>query len=115
MRAALTLLAAFPNLALAAAPRSLAELADFAIALTQNAILPVVFIIAFVLMVYGILNYFFFKGPSPEARQEGLKLILYGIGAFVFMVTFFGLVSLFLRVIQNDTVPVAPPPVVTPP
>ena len=111
----LVLLALFPSFAHAAAPGSLRELAAFVVTMTNTVVTPIVFAVAFVLVVYGLVQFFFLKGPDPEARKEGLDLALWGLVAFMFMLTFFGLVNLFVAVIEGREVVPIGTQVTTPP
>ena len=59
-----------------------------------NAILvPVLFAIAFIVFLYGIASKYIFSGGDPEKVKEGHKLILWGLIAFVVMISVWGLVN----------------------
>ena len=59
-----------------------------------NAILvPVLFAVAFIMFLYGIANAYIFSHGDATKVAEGHKLILWGIIAFVVMISVWGLVN----------------------
>ncbi len=59
-----------------------------------NAVLvPVLFALAFLVFLYGIVKAYIFSEGDPERVKEGHKLILWGIIGFVVMISLWGLVN----------------------
>lgn len=56
-------------------------------------LVPVLFAIAFIVFLYGIVSKYIFSHGDPEKTKEGHKLILWGIIAFVVMISLWGLVN----------------------
>ena len=62
-----------------------------------NAILvPFIFAIAFIVFIWGIFQYFILGGANEEAREKGKSLAIWGLIAFVVMVSIWGIVNLFV-------------------
>lgn len=61
---------------------------------TVNSVLvPVLFAVAFIVFLYGIAKAYIFSVGEPEEVKKGHKLILWGIVAFVVMISIWGLVN----------------------
>lgn len=56
-------------------------------------LVPVLFAIAFIVFLYGIVAKYIFSHGDPEKVKEGHKLILWGLVAFVVMISLWGLVN----------------------
>ena len=61
--------------------------------LINNVLVPVLFAIAFIVFLYGIAKAYIFSGGDPEKVSEGHRLLLWGIIAFVVMISIWGLVN----------------------
>ncbi|MFA6519795.1 MAG: hypothetical protein WCT41_03185 [Candidatus Paceibacterota bacterium] len=61
--------------------------------LINNVLVPVLFAIAFIVFLYGIAKAYIFSGGDPAKVSEGHKLLLWGIIAFVVMISVWGLVN----------------------
>ena len=62
-----------------------------------NAILvPFIFAIAFIVFIWGMFQYFILGGANEEAREKGKSLAIWGLIAFVVMVSIWGIVNLFV-------------------
>ena len=59
----------------------------------NNVLVPVLFAIAFIVFLYGIARAYIFSGGDPAKVAEGHKLLLWGIIAFVVMISIWGLVN----------------------
>jgi heme/copper-type cytochrome/quinol oxidase subunit 2 len=63
----------------------------------NDTLVYLVFALAFVLLLFGILKYFFSLGSNAdEKRQEGKKFIAWGIIALVIMITVWGIVNVLV-------------------
>ncbi len=61
--------------------------------LINSVFVPVLFAIAFIVFLYGITKAYIFSHGEPGEVEKGHKLILWGIIAFVVMVSLWGLVN----------------------
>ncbi|HVB19987.1 MAG TPA: pilin [Candidatus Paceibacterota bacterium] len=61
--------------------------------LINGVLVPVLFAVAFIVFLYGIAKAYIFSGGDPEKVSQGHKLLLWGIIAFVVMVSIWGLVN----------------------
>lgn len=61
--------------------------------LINNVLVPVLFAIAFIVFLYGIARAYIFSGGDSEKVAEGHKLLMWGIIAFVVMISIWGIVN----------------------
>lgn len=96
----LAVMTLFPGIALA---QSIADggtggdLGQFGLDIVEfinDVLVPFVFAVALLLFIYGVFLYFFLGGGDDEKRKTGKNYMLYGIGAFVVMVSVWGIVNL---------------------
>jgi hypothetical protein len=66
-------------------------------------IVPVVFALAFIVFLWGIYSTFIAGATNDEKRQEGQKLVLYGLIGFVLMFSVWGLVNLLVGTLGFNT------------
>ncbi|MBI2025401.1 hypothetical protein HYT04_01275 [Candidatus Kaiserbacteria bacterium] len=59
----------------------------------NNVLVPVLFAVAFIVLLYGIVLKYIFSHGDPEKVSEGHKVILWGLVAFVVMISIWGLVN----------------------
>lgn len=59
----------------------------------NNVLVPVLFAVAFIVFLYGIARAYIFSYGETEKVSEGHKLILWGLVAFVVMISVWGLVN----------------------
>jgi len=59
----------------------------------NNVLVPVLFAIAFIVFLYGIARAYIFSGGDPERVKEGHRLLLWGVIAFVVMISLWGIVN----------------------
>ncbi|OGG68916.1 hypothetical protein A3C95_00660 [Candidatus Kaiserbacteria bacterium RIFCSPHIGHO2_02_FULL_56_30] len=72
---------------------------DWAQSLVDGAniiIIPLLFAIAFLSFVWGILKYFFLNPDSEEERRQGKQFILWGILGMVLLFSVWGVVYILL-------------------
>ncbi len=75
----------------------------------NGVLVPLVFAIAFIVFIWGVFTYFILSGGNAEKREEGQKLMLYGIVGFFVMVAVWGLVNILLGTFQlNNNIPSLP-------
>lgn len=59
----------------------------------NGVLVPVVFALAFIVFLYGIAKAYIFSAGEPEEVAKGHKLLMWGIIAFVVMLSLWGLVN----------------------
>ena len=60
-------------------------------------LLPIIFSIALLFFLVNAARYFIIEGADSEGREKAKKLALYGIGAFVFLVSIWGIVNMLVN------------------
>jgi len=60
----------------------------------NNAIIPFILGIAFLIFVFGMFQYFIAGGANEEAREKGKNLLIYAILGFVLIIIFWGIINL---------------------
>ena len=68
----------------------------------DGTIVPVIFAIAFIVFLWGMVQYFIMGANSEEKRAAGKNLILWGIIAFVVMISIWGIVKIFTNTLGFD-------------
>ncbi len=66
------------------------------IGLINIVIVPVIFALAFLVFIWGIVKYFFIHGGDEKKRDEGRQFILWGILGIVVLLSVWGFVNLLL-------------------
>ncbi len=59
-------------------------------------LIPFLFSIALLFFLINAARYFILKGANESDREKARTLALYGIGAFVILVSFWGIVNMFV-------------------
>jgi succinate dehydrogenase/fumarate reductase cytochrome b subunit len=81
-----------PNLALAQS--SLQNALSGALTFIDGVLIPFLFGVAFLFFIVNIVRYLVLDGGNEDARDNAKNLALYGFGAFVFLIIFWGIVNL---------------------
>lgn len=66
------------------------------IGIVNVVIVPVIFALAFLVFIWGVLNYFVIHGGDEKKREEGRQFVLWGILGMVLLFSVWGVVSLLL-------------------
>lgn len=74
-----------------------AQLVNSLVKLVDVAVMPLLYALAFLLFLIGMVRFFFMGGE--EARQKGRAFMLWGIIGFVVLFSVWGIVRLFLEVL----------------
>jgi NADH:ubiquinone oxidoreductase subunit 2 (subunit N) len=90
---------ALPLLAFAQV-RNITDAANLITGIINNVLVPLIFAVAFVVFIWGVFTYFIASGDNDEKRENGKKLMLYGIVGFFLMVSVWGLVNILLGTVQ---------------
>lgn len=102
---------AFPFFAFAQSVNSVQDLASFIINLINNVATPLIFALAFIVFIWGIVRYFIFGGHDPAKQKEGRMLMIWGIVGFAVMLSVWGLVHILTGTVGLNNTQVLPPPV----
>lgn len=89
-------------LPLIAQARSFQDLLTNTLAFLNNTVIPFLIGIAFLFFVFNAIRFFVFNGTNQEGREKAKALALYGILAFVLIITFWGIVRMFSSSIGLD-------------
>lgn len=68
----------------------------------NNVLLPILFSLALLFFLINVARYFIIKGANDADRAKARVLALYGIGAFVFLVSIWGIVNMFVSGLGID-------------
>lgn len=90
---AAVLLATTPHLA-AAQAGSLQGFFTNLLIFIDGTLIPFLIGIAFLFLAINVVRYFIIGGSSEEGREKAKSLAIYGVGAFVFILIFWGIVNL---------------------
>lgn len=76
----------------------------------NNTVVPLFFALAFLFFLVNVVRYFIIGGANEDARKKARLLALWGIIAFVLMVSIWGIVNLLVVDfgIENYSWPVCP-------
>ena len=66
------------------------------IGVINTVIVPLIFALAFVVFIWGVINYFFLHGGDEAKRSEGRQFIGWGILGMVVLLSVWGIVNLLL-------------------
>lgn len=62
----------------------------------NSIVIPFILAIAFIVFVVNVVRFFILGGASDEGQKNAKNLALYGIGAFVFILSFWGIVNMLI-------------------
>ena len=68
----------------------------------NGTLIPFLFALALLFFIYNAAKYFIIGGGDPGAREKARTLALYGIAAFVLLVSIWGIVNLLSRSLGID-------------
>lgn len=66
------------------------------IGVLNTIIVPLIFTLAFLVFIWGVVSYFFLHGGEDTKREEGRQFILWGILGMVVLFSVWGLVNMLL-------------------
>ena len=69
---------------------------DSIINFINSYVMPLILAIAFIFLVWGIIQYFVIGGANDEAKVKGKSLIIYAIVGFVIILSFYGIVNILV-------------------
>lgn len=77
-----------------------AQLVQQIVVLVDGTVVPLIYALAFILFLIGIVRYFF-MGDSDEARAKGKQFMLWSIIGFVVLFSVWGIVRLLLTILPG--------------
>lgn len=66
------------------------------IGIMNNVIVPLIFALAFLVFVWGVVKYIFLHGGEDKERQAGRQFMLWGVLGLVILFSVWGLVNILL-------------------
>ncbi|MHB8660722.1 MAG: hypothetical protein ACYC75_02170 [Minisyncoccota bacterium] len=66
------------------------------IGVLSTVVAPVIFTLAFLVFIWGVINYFFLHGGEEGKREEGRQFILWGIIGMVVLFSVWGILWILL-------------------
>lgn len=76
------------------------EFVDSIVGLLNTAVVPVIFALAFLSLIWGVLKYFVFNANNETKREEGRRFILWGLVGMAVLFSVWGLVALLLSTLN---------------
>ncbi len=73
---------------------NISDVGQFIINLINGVFVPVIFALAFIVLLWGLFQAFIIGANDETAKGKGKHLIMYGIGGLVIMLTIWGLVHI---------------------
>ena len=67
-----------------------------------DALVPIIFAVAFIVFIWGMFRYFIAGGADEEKRKQGRDLAIWGIVAMAIMFSVWGLVKIVTNTIPGD-------------
>lgn len=112
----LTVSLAAPLLALADGinQKPLQGYANSIIDIINNALVPLLIAVAFIVFLFGVYKYFIAGAEKDTEREEGRKFVLYGIIGFVIILSVWGLVAIVKNTFNLTTSSNPTPPTFQP-
>jgi hypothetical protein len=98
------------GLSMAASPTGLQEVLPALLQFFDAYLIPFMLGIAFLVFVWNAIKFFVVKGSTEEGRENAKSLAIYSIAAFVFILSFWGIINIFTNGLgldncNNDVVP----------
>jgi len=63
----------------------------------NNVLLPFLFALALLFFMYNAFRFFILEGDEKDGREKAKRMALYGVLAFVFLVSIWGIVNLLVN------------------
>lgn len=76
------------------------EIVDGPITTLGNAIVSLLYALAFILVLIGIFRFFFLEG-GEEGRDKGKKLIIWGLFGLVILFSLWGIIQVLLNTLKS--------------
>jgi hypothetical protein len=66
-------------------------------AFLNSAVMPFILAVAFLVFVFNTVRFFVVQGHTEDGRKNAKYLAIYSLGAFVFLLSFWGIVNIVVR------------------
>jgi hypothetical protein len=73
---------------------TITEIVTSIINLINNVLVPLVFAVAFIFFLFGVVQYLIIGAANAEKRKTGLQIIMYSVIGFAVMMSVWGIVNL---------------------
>lgn len=73
------------------------------IGVLNTVVVPLIFTIAFIVFIWGVVNYFFINGGSEDKRREGRQFIFWGILGMALLFSVWGVINIALSTLGLGT------------
>lgn len=93
-----------------ACTNTICSVAATIIGIINGLLVPLIFALAFIVFLWGVAKAYIFSGGEAEAVSQGHRLILWGIIAFVVMISLWGLVNIVATTFGLGGISAPPPP-----
>jgi heme/copper-type cytochrome/quinol oxidase subunit 4 len=80
---------------------SLTQIVAKIVAIVNGGLIPLLYALAFVYLLIGLVRYFFIEGGNEESREKGKQMLIYGMIGIVVIFSVWGLVNLFLSTLNS--------------
>jgi ABC-type proline/glycine betaine transport system permease subunit len=87
------------------------DYADSIIDIINNALVPALMAVAFIVFLFGVYKYFIASAEKDTEREEGRKYVLWGVIGFVIILSVWGLVAIVRNTLNLSTSSNPPPPI----
>lgn len=91
-------------------PQVIADVFRFFTCLISDSIIPLIFTLALLYFIYGIVEYFLNPSAGDKKREEGRTFMVWGLVALFVMVSVWGLVAVLTKTFNTGgvVVPILP-------
>ncbi|MDO8593343.1 MAG: hypothetical protein Q7R59_00345 [bacterium] len=89
---------------------NICQVASTILYIINYVLVPVLFAVAFIVFLYGIVLKYIFSHGDPDKVSEGHKLLLWGLIGFVVMISLWGLVNVIANTFGLYGISAPPPP-----
>jgi hypothetical protein len=79
----------------------LADIVKKIVGIVDTSVIPLLYALAFVYLLIGLVRYFFIEGSGEEGREKGKQMLLYGLIGIVVIFAVWGIVNLFLATLTS--------------
>ncbi|MFM2339831.1 MAG: hypothetical protein RLZZ360_467 [Candidatus Parcubacteria bacterium] len=108
--ALLTVLVIVIGISMASSPSGLQDVLPALLGFFNSYLIPFLLGIAFLVFIWNAIRFFVINGATDEGRENAKNLALYSLGAFIFVLSFWGIINIFTNGLgldncSNDVVP----------
>ncbi len=98
------------GISMASGPTGVGEVIPVLLGFLSSYVIPFMLGLAFLIFVWNAVRFFVLNGASDDGRENAKNLALYSLGAFIFILSFWGIINIFTDSLNldncgNDVVP----------